>query len=190
MSDQDKEKDTGHLYDGIRELDNRLPNWWLGILWGSIVWAAAYFLYYVMGSGPTLVKTYETEHMEAAIAASQNAASKPTLSENALLAIRKDPARLAQGKEVFTSKCLPCHGAAGQGGIGPNLTDDYWIHGGKLTEMLTVVTNGVADKGMPPWGPVLKEEEIQSVVGYIRSLHGTNPAGAKAPQGEKVTITE
>ena len=79
---------------------------------------------------------------------------------------------------------VACHGDKGQGGIGPNLTDDYWLHGGKLAQIAATITNGVSDKGMPPWGPMLSGEQIKSLAVFVKSLHGTNPPGAKAPQGE------
>jgi len=100
------------------------------------------------------------------------------------MAMAKDPAKVKAGRELFQVRCIACHGAAGQGIIGPNLTDEYWLHGGKLAEITHTITNGVPDKGMPPWGPVMSSEQIHFVVAYIRSIRGTNPAGAKAPQGE------
>ena len=189
MSD-DKNLNTGHNYDGIEELDNRLPNWWLGTLYGSILFALGYFGYYVMGSGPTLVKQYEQDKSEAEYAAYLKGGNKKGPTEAALLAVFKDPGRRKEGQAVFASKCVACHGDHAQGGIGPNLTDDYWLHGGKLTEISHTVTAGVPDKGMPPWGPILKDSEIESVVAFIRSVHGSNPAGAKAPQGERVILAE
>jgi len=186
----DNNLNTGHNYDGIEELDNRLPNWWLGTLYGSIIFAIGYFGYYVMGNGPSLVKEYEKSRADAEYAAYQRGDKKKVPTETELLAVFKDTNRRKEGHAVFAARCVACHGEHGQGGIGPNLTDDYWLHGGKLTEIAHTVTEGVLDKGMPPWGPMLKESEIQSVVAFIRSLHGTNPAGAKAPQGVRVTLTE
>jgi cytochrome c oxidase cbb3-type subunit 3 len=181
---------TGHNYDGIEELDNRLPNWWLATLYGSILFAMGYFGYYVLGTGPTLAKEYETQKAEAEYAAYLRGDSKKGPTEAELLAVFKDVSRRKAGQAVFAARCVACHGEHGQGGIGPNLTDDYWLHGAKLTEMSHTITEGVADKGMPPWGPVLKEPEIQSVVAYIRSLKGSHPAGAKASQGERVVLSE
>jgi cytochrome c oxidase cbb3-type subunit 3 len=96
----------------------------------------------------------------------------------------KDSAKVKAGKDLFQVRCVACHGASGQGLIGPNLTDEYWLHGGKLTDISNTITNGVSDKGMPPWGPVMTADQIHSVVAFIRSIRGTNPSGAKAPQGE------
>ena len=189
MSD-DKNLNTGHCYDGIEELDNRLPNWWLATLYGTIVFAIGYFGYYVMGSGPSLTQTYEREHAAAEYAAYLRGDTNAGPTEAELLAVLKEPVRVREGQGVFSARCVACHGDHGQGGIGPNLTDDYWLHGGKLAEIAKTVSKGVPEKGMPPWGPVLQDRELRSVVAYIRSLRGSNPAGAKAPQGERVSLAE
>jgi cytochrome c oxidase cbb3-type subunit 3 len=186
MSEQNEEKSTGHVYDGIEELDNRLPNWWLGTLYGTILFAIGYSAYYLVGNGPTLVREYERDRDEALYAEYLKGGDKkkgPT--EEALLAIFKDDGRRKEGQGVFSSRCIACHGDHGQGGIGPNLTDEYWLHGGRLVQIAGTITAGVAEKGMPPWGPILKDREVESVVAYIRSLKATHPAGAKAPQGQK-----
>jgi cytochrome c oxidase cbb3-type subunit 3 len=97
-----------------------------------------------------------------------------------------DGSAIATGKATYATNCASCHGPAGGGIIGPNLTDDYWIHGGSLAEIRTVVADGVLDKGMPPWNKLLKPDQVNAVVAYISTLRGTNPAGAKPPQGELV----
>lgn len=189
MSSED-ENNTGHNYDGIEELDNQLPNWWLGLLYVSIVFSLGYFGYYVMGSGPTLVKQYERERVAAEFAAYLQGDIKKEPTEPELLAVYKDEGRRKQGKAAYETRCVACHGTQGQGGIGPNLTDDYWLHGARLVEIARVVSNGVADKGMPPWGPLLKDTEVQSLVAYIRAIRGTRPRGAKAAQGVKVILKD
>jgi cytochrome c oxidase cbb3-type subunit III len=179
-----------HDYDGIQELDHPLPRWWLGILYSSIIFAAWYTGYYMSGRGPT-------PQQELAVALAKIEAMKPAASSSggndaaALLAATKDPAKVKHGSEVFIAKCFACHGDKGQGVVGPNLTDDYWIHGqGTIVEIAEVVTQGIADKGMPPWGPLLTPDEIRDVVAFVRTLHGTNPANPKAPQGEKQEFKE
>jgi cytochrome c oxidase cbb3-type subunit 3 len=176
----------GHSYDGIDELDNALPRWWINSFYLTILFAAAYFSYYTLGDGPTLLR--EHDHTMKAYEISQliQKGSVSIASEDELKAFLKEAPRIDAGREIFKNRCLACHGAQGQGGIGPNLTDDYWIHGGKMTDILTVVTNGVLDKGMPPWGAILKQDELYSVVTFVKSLRGSNPAGAKAPQGTLV----
>lgn len=188
MENKETEKYEGevHVYDGIVEHDNHLPSWWLATFYGGVVFGVFYAFYYMLGNGPTLTQEYQRDLWahEAIVAAQQ--ASKPQADDAQLIVFAKDPARLKIGKEVFASKCLACHGAQGQGSIGPNLTDDYWIHGAKHSQLVNIVMNGVADKGMPPWAALLKTDEIYSVVGYIKTLRGTNPPGAKASQGELV----
>jgi cytochrome c oxidase cbb3-type subunit 3 len=97
-----------------------------------------------------------------------------------------DQVQLKAGGEVFAKNCGSCHGSKGEGSIGPNLTDKFWIHGAKLSEIYTTVEKGVLDKGMPPWGPVLKPEELKQVVAFVKSLKGSNPPNPKAPQGNEI----
>jgi cytochrome c oxidase cbb3-type subunit 3 len=173
-----------HDYDGIQELDHPLPGWWLGILYTTIVFSIVYCGYYMTGMGPTL-------RDELAVALLDIEAKKPKvaadggLTDEVIMASFKDPAKLQNGAQVYVGKCAACHGDKGQGIIGPNLTDDHWIHGqGNPASIAAVVRDGVTEKGMPPWGPVLTPDELIDVTAYIRSLHGTNPVGAKEPQGQ------
>ncbi len=176
----------GHNYDGIEELDNALPKWWINGFYLTILFAVIYFFYYVLGDGPSLEKEYQRELRAHNYMTATQKSQSQVVSEDDLRALLKNPTRIEAGKEVFKGKCASCHGEQGQGGIGPNLTDDYWIHGGKMTEILTTVSAGVLDKGMPPWGAVLKQDELHAVVAYIKSIRGSNPPNAKAPQGDLV----
>ena len=182
-TNKNEDKKLDHVYDDIEELDNALPKWWLGILYGTIAFSAAYYLYYEVGSGPSLIKEYEEAKATVAATTAAQAPQSSGPTEDSLLAVANEPARKKAGKDVFMGKCAACHGPEGQGAIGPNLTDKYWLHGGKLTQIYNTIAEGVADKGMPPWKALLKDDEMQSVVAYIRSIKDTNPAGAKAPQG-------
>ncbi len=176
-----------HNYDGIQEFDNPLPNWWLATFYGAIIFAVFYVGYYHMGPGPSLDQELATglEKIKAQELANQQTAAP--LNDETLAAAFADPGVRASGKKVFTEKCLACHGASGEGGIGPNLTDAYWINGnGSLAALVKVVSTGVPDKGMPPWGPLLKQDEIVAVVAHVKGLNGTKPANPKAPQGELV----
>ncbi|MBC7691812.1 MAG: c-type cytochrome [Methylotenera sp.] len=177
---------AGHTYDGIDELDNALPRWWINLFYITIVFSLGYFSYYVMGDGPTLVREWEIDRGEQEIAQLSKPAGLKSVTEDELKLVLKDSTRKLAGQAIYQSKCISCHGAHGEGGIGPNLTDDHWIHGGKMTNLVKMVTVGVLDKGMPPWGTILKQNEIHSVVAYVKSLRGTHPAGAKAPQGDLV----
>ncbi len=176
-----------HNYDGIQELDHVLPRWWLWTLYGTIVFAIGYCGYYLTGIGPNpqqelSVALKEIEALSPAPSSGGGSAS----SEGELLAASKDASRVKHGAEVYAGKCLACHGDKGQGIVGPNLTDDFWIHGkGTLSDMANLIAIGVPEKGMPPWGTLLTTDELKDVVAFVHSLHGSNPPGAKAPQGEK-----
>jgi cytochrome c oxidase cbb3-type subunit 3 len=175
-----------HFYDGIEENNNPLPRWWLVTFYLTVLFGIAYYGYYQLGSGPTLKQEFQAE--VAKFETDHPASSAPdSPPEEKMESLIKDPQSLAKGKEVFMMRCLPCHGAAGQGGIGPNLTDDFWIHGdGKSASIYKVVTDGVLDKGMPPWGAILSVEERMQVTAFARSLRGTTPPSPKAAQGIEV----
>ncbi len=174
-----------HDYDGIRELDNRLPPWWVNLFIITIVWSAAYMFYYHWGGGgPSSIDEYEREVEQAkqAIAlATANAAN--AVDENNVVALSESSA-LAEGALIFKNLCAACHGQQGEGGVGPNLTDDYWIHGGGIQNIFRTVKYGVPEKGMIAWQSQLTPADIQKVSSYILTLHGTHPPNAKEPQGE------
>jgi cytochrome c oxidase cbb3-type subunit 3 len=176
-----------HEYDGIREYDNPLPRWWLWIFWATIAFAVLYWLNVPgIGTGRGRLAQYEAQ-MAMAAAKSGPGAPSPAgaLTDSQLVVLSKDPKALAPGKKVFLTNCVSCHRADGGGLIGPNLTDDFWIHGGKPTQILSTITNGVLDKGMPAWGKVLKPADLPVAAAYVISLHGTHPPNPKAPQGVK-----
>ncbi len=186
---RDEDRLLDHQYDEIQEYDNPLPAWWTILLWATIVWAALYALNVIpgVGSGKGRVANYESE---VAAAAEQfgtpEQQATAALDVAAMEAALADAGALAQGKATFAASCAACHLADGGGSIGPNLTDDFWIHGNTHRSMLTVVTNGVLDKGMPQWSAALSPEQIAQVTAYVATLHGTKPATAKEPQGEKL----
>lgn len=187
-----KDELLDHDYDGIQELDNELPPWWLWLFYITIIWAVVYMIYFhVLGTGPSSAEEYRAE-----IQAAQMKYSQPSGGETAgvtadqnIVALT-DEQSLAEGKAIFDKNCVPCHGPDGGGTVGPNLTDDYWIHGGSMKDMVKTITNGVPAKGMIAWGPILKPDEIVTVASYVRSLHGTNPPTGKAPEGEKVDYSK
>jgi cytochrome c oxidase cbb3-type subunit 3 len=175
-----------HEYDGIQEYDNPLPRWWLQIFYVTIAYAVLYFLNVPgIGIGKGRIAAYERD-MAAWRAKYAVAAPGKPVDAATLLADGKDPRTYGLGKATFATNCMPCHGAAGGGVIGPNLTDDYWLHGGTPSEIWTTVHNGVLAKGMPAWGQVLPPEKVEAVAAYVITLHGTHPANPKAPQGELV----
>ncbi|QSQ24121.1 c-type cytochrome [Pyxidicoccus parkwayensis] len=170
-----------YIYDGIEEHDNRLPNWWLFILWTTIVFSAGYwFWYHIAELAPGQLGEYRGE---AAEVAKRNADNKPASNEM-LLALVKDPGTVGNGKAVFQANCASCHGAQGQGLIGPNLTDGFWLHGSKPMDIHKVVAEGVVAKGMPAWERTLGAERVRAAVAYVLTLKGTHAPGGKAPQGE------
>lgn len=177
-----------HDYDGIREYDNPLPGWWTGLFYGTIVFAAIYIPYYYLGFGLTSAQEYEEELAEAKTLSQGLAAVSPrapgAVPPVAMPSLAGDPAAIAAGKEIFTLNCTPCHGPQGQGGIGANLTDNYWIHGNQYEDMVEVITKGVPDKGMISWQAMLNPDKIRQVAAFVHSLKGSNPPNPKAPQGD------
>ncbi|HZI69219.1 MAG TPA: cbb3-type cytochrome c oxidase N-terminal domain-containing protein [Hanamia sp.] len=173
-----------HDYDGIRELDNALPPWWKYGFYLTIGFAIVYLLNYeVLGYGKNPIQEYNEEMAKAKIQMEAYAAkSGNTIDENNIK--MPDADGLAKGKEIFTTTCWPCHGKLGEGGVGPNLTDDYWLHKGSLNDIYQSIKHGYPDKGMQAWGKNFSAKEINDLAGYIKTLKGTNPPNGKAPQGD------
>jgi cytochrome c oxidase cbb3-type subunit 3 len=183
-----KRVDIDHNYDGIRELDNHLPPWWTYLFYATIVFAIFYVIFYhITDTLPLQEKEYEIEMAEAAAMAEMRLAESQaagTAFNEADLALTTDADILASGAKVFSQQCAICHKADAGGSIGPNLTDDYWLHGGDIQSIFTTIKVGVPDKGMISWEAMLSPEQMRDVANYIKSLRGTNPPGAKASQGE------
>jgi cytochrome c oxidase cbb3-type subunit III len=175
-------------YDGIQEYDNDLPRWWVWLFYLTGVYALAYVVG-VYGFGISIPPVpHEPSGVIIAAAPSSSQAAAPGQDEAVILKAKlNDPAAISKGKDVYAGKCAPCHGSAGGGVIGPNLTDDSWIHGGSLTEIKTVIENGVPEKGMLSWKAMLSQDDIRNLVVYIRSLKGSNPPGGKAAEGTPYT---
>lgn len=172
---------AGHTYDNISELDNPLPMWWLWTFFGTIIFAFVYYVHFELAGGPTSDEYLKQDL--AKIEAIKGSAPKNEFSGSDLAAAMGDQTKIEQGKNIFALRCASCHGEKGQGQIGPNLTDKFWIHGSKPSEVLMTVTKGVLDKGMPPWEGVLKPDELVAVVSFVHSIRGSNPPSPKAPQG-------
>lgn len=174
-----------HAFDGIQELDNKLPPWWVGMFYVTIVFAVVYFTYHeVLGLGDSSAVEYEKEMAAAEeMKLARLAALGAQVDENTATLVT-DEAALAEAKGIFIEKCAACHGAEGQGGVGPNFTDEYWLHGGSVKDVFKVVKYGVPAKGMIAWESQLTPPQIQNIASYILSLKGTNPPNPKAPQGE------
>jgi len=176
-----------HELDGIKEYDNAMPGWLMAIWWGSLIFSAAYLIFFALNFGEgTMEAEYRGATEQAVTAVDAYFAANPLVppSPAELLAGAKDPAVLETGRSRFTRTCAACHGASAQGLIGPNLTDDRWIHGGTVEQIFQSVAKGWPAKGMPPWGRVVKPEELAALVSYVRSIQGSNPPNARAPEGE------
>jgi len=173
-----------HDYDGIKELDNALPPWWKYGFYFTIVVAIIYLLnFHVLGNGKNPTEEYAAEMEDARMKKEIfEAANKDKIDENNVP--MADETGLVRAKEIFTTKCWPCHGKLGEGGAGPNLTDAYWLHKGSLNDIFHTIKNGYPDKGMQSWEKDFTPKEISYLASYIRTLQGTNPPNAKAPQGD------
>jgi len=218
-----EDKLLDHDYDGIKELDNDLPRWWLYLFWFTIVWGILYMLYFhVLGIGYGSADEYRREMDPNYVRHSasdtkvlgllpeyhsplfsiqgdatpwreaQGEESQPFVevsreSDTTSYAALTDPADIEQGRMVFTRNCVQCHGHQGEGGIGPNLTDDYWLHGAGMTKVVKSIKYGYPAKGMISWRGFLKDDQILRVATFVLTLRGSNPPNGKAPQGELVT---
>jgi cytochrome c oxidase cbb3-type subunit III len=183
--ERESEVMTDHVYDGIRELDNDLPPWWVWGFYFTIVVAIAYFGYYhVTGKGDLPLEEYAKEMAEGQKQKEEYLArSAAKVDEKSVIAFT-EAAQVNKGKETFLNFCAACHGRNGEGVVGPNFSDDYWLHGGGIKNIFTTIKYGVPQKGMIAWETQLTPLQIQEVASYILTLRGTNPANAKAPQGE------
>ncbi len=189
--DDEKDKLMDHEYDGIRELDNHMPAWWLWLFYVTIAFSVGYLLYYeVFGWGPTQHEEYEQEM--AAAEAKYGAPEEQKPAEDVSWAFSDDPADIKAGKELFDNPgqlCFTCHGSQGEGLVGPNLTDRYWMHGCQPSDIAESIIKGYPDKGMLPYGSgsKLSTEEVQQLVSYIATLQGTDPPNAKEPDMNRTT---
>jgi cytochrome c oxidase cbb3-type subunit III len=182
MANDNKNEETPlrpYEADGIQELDNNLPRWWVGVFVVTGIFAVLYLAYFNVIEGSSIQKEYAASLL-VKVAAQKSADGEPT-DLNAM--IGHSPS-IAKGKEVYTTNCVPCHGVNAQGVIGPNLTDKFWLHGGKPEQILLTVMSGSSEKGMPAWGGIIGEQRAMQVTAYIKSLKDSNPPEPKAPQGD------
>ncbi len=189
----EKEQDIlfEHEYDGIRELDNSLPPWWVAMFYITIGFGLIYYTYYhFTGAGPSSGEEYQTEMERAEKAVQAYLASQANQIDETNVEALADEASLAAGKDIYIASCAACHGALGEGGVGPNMTDQYWIHGGGIKDIFKTVKYGVPEKGMISWQTQLSASDMAKVSSYILTLQGTNPPNAKEPQGELYQAVE
>ncbi len=185
----DKEQDVqlDHDYDGIKELDNSLPPWWIYGFYFTILFAGVYmYRYHISKSSPLQVEELAIEKIQAE---KDKVAFMATLANNVdetSIAYNPTAELLTEGKVIFVKNCVSCHGPEAQGAsIGPNLTDEYWIHKGGIKDIFKTIKNGVQEKGMIPWGQQLSNAQIAAVATFIKSLQESHPTNPKAPQGDK-----
>jgi len=182
--EKEAELDLGHDYDGIRELDNRLPPWWLYGFFCTILFGLIYmYRYHIAHSAPLPAEEYRIAVREAEVRKAEYLKkSANNVDENTvkLLTSRTD---IEAGKTIFETTCFACHGKNGEGGVGPNLTDSYWLHGGTINDVFKTIKYGFPEKGMKSWKDDYSPYQIAQLASFIKSLGGTNPPNAKAPQG-------
>jgi cytochrome c oxidase cbb3-type subunit 3 len=177
--------DTGHNYDGIRELDNSLPKWWLYGFYACIIFAFVYlYRFHVSHTGLSSEQEYQTEMAKADLEKEEYLKSAANKVDENTVTLLTDAAALGEGKKLFSTNCSPCHGAEAQGIVGPNLTDDYWLHKGGIKDVFKTIKYGVQEKGMKSWKDDFSPVQIAELASFIKSLHGTKPGNAKDPQGE------
>jgi cytochrome c oxidase cbb3-type subunit 3 len=174
-----------HEYDGIEEADNHLPNWWLVTFYGAIVFSFGYWFYYhEYHMGPTTPEAFAAEMAERA--------GQGEADESTLLVLAGDTRTISEGREVYATTCAACHGANAQGEIGPNLTDNRWLHGGTASAIYHSIRDGITSDqaripgsaGMPEWRAQLGERRVQAVTAYLLSIRGTNVPG-RAAEGDE-----
>jgi len=178
-----------HKFDGIAELNNPTPAWFMILFYGTIIFAIGYLLTYdVLGYGKSQEEEYIAE-IEQAAEAKVAFLANPANAANAVnennMEQSKDEAVIKNGASLFANRCTPCHGEHGEGIVGPNLTDEYWLHGGTAKDVFKTIKYGVPEKGMIAWEKSLSAQQLSDLTNYVLSLKGTKPAGAKAPQGNK-----
>jgi cytochrome c oxidase cbb3-type subunit III len=183
---EEQDIDLGHDYDNIRELDNKLPPWWIYGFYITIIFAGIYlWRYHVAHTAPLSIQEYENAVAQAEEEKANNL--KKTgggeIDENTVKMLTA-VADIESGKKIFTGTCAPCHAADGGGLVGPNLTDDYWLHGGKINDVFKTIKYGVPEKGMQPWKGTFSATQIAQLASFIKSIHGTKVANPKEPQGD------
>lgn len=180
--EQEADLDLGHNYDGIRELDNRLPPWWIYGFYATILFAGIYlWRYHVSHKAPLSKEEYEIAVQKADQKVQEYLKQKgDVVDENTVTMLGTTD--ITEGKRMFQVTCVACHNEGGAGNVGPNLTDDYWIHGGDIKSVFKTIKYGI--NAMPTWQNAYSNKQIAQLASYVKSLHGTNPPNAKAPQGE------
>lgn len=182
----DKDELREHSFDGIQEYDNDLPRWWVVLFWITVLWGVGYVGYFHFFLDSTEERLAAELQERATLLAARDAArpvDSPQDARQRLLRLAGDESVKALGSQVYGTSCMPCHGPQGQGLVGPNLTDNFWIHGGAPEQIKHTVLEGVPAKGMVAWKTLLTSEQVDAVVVFVMGLHGTNPPNPKAAEG-------
>jgi cytochrome c oxidase cbb3-type subunit 3 len=180
----EQEQDLGHDFDGIRELNNPTPPWWRYSFYCSIVFGVVYiWIYHISHSAPLQLEELAIAEARAAEAQQAYLAHAANNIDEKSVKLLTEAGDIASGKKLFTTNCTACHGAVGQGMVGPNLTDDYWLYGGRVNQVFSTIKYGVPEKGMKSWKDDFSPKQIAQLVSFIKTLHGSNPPGGKEPQG-------
>ena len=183
--EQEEDIMLDHNYDGIRELDNNLPPWWKYGFYLTIIFSVVYLIHFhISNTGKLQLAEYEDQLTEAKIQQEEFKKKSANLVDENNATFLTDESSLASGKSIYLDNCAACHGRAGEGGVGPNLTDDYWIHQGGIKDIFKTIKYGWPEKGMKSWQQDLGAKQIHEISSYIKSLHGSNPSNAKEKQGE------
>ncbi len=182
--EKEQDIDMGHDFDGIRELDNSLPPWWVWLFYLTIIWSVGYIYYYHV-SDKSL--NQEQEYIASIEQGEADKTKYLSLQADAIdeksVTTLVDAGALAEGKQIYTANCQVCHGEKGEGGVGPNFTDKYWLHGGSVNNIFSTIKYGVPEKGMISWKSQLQPAAMQKVSSYILAFQGTNPPNQKEAQG-------
>lgn len=180
----EEEADLGHDYDGIRELNNPTPPWWRWTFYCSIIFGVIYvWRFHISETAPLQLQELAIEEEKAAIAKAEYLKNSANNIDENNVQLLTDAADIGSGQKLFASNCAACHGPEGQGLVGPNLTDKFWLHGGKVSEVFSTIKYGVPDKGMRSWKEDFSPKQIAQLCAYIHSIKGTTPANPKAPEG-------
>ncbi|MGV3685595.1 MAG: cbb3-type cytochrome c oxidase N-terminal domain-containing protein [Daejeonella sp.] len=183
---EEKDLIMHHEFDGIAELDNPTPAWFMWLFYGSIAFAFSYMMYFhVLDYGKMQEEEYEIEMAQAKVAKDAYLAKAGNNIDENSVKENLAPEVTSAGQAIYNTNCVACHGDKGQGSVGPNLTDTFWLHGGTVNNVFKTIKYGVPEKGMIPWEKTLSPKQIADVANYIISLKGSNPPNAKAPQGQE-----
>ena len=177
-----------HDYDGIKELDNNLPPWWKYGFYLTIVVAIVYLInYHVIGTGDLQGKEYEKEIAQAKLEVDEFMKTSANNVDENTVKLLTEATDIATGKDLYIVNCVACHGKGGEGSVGPNLTDDYWLHGASIQDLFKTLKYGWVEKGMKAWKEDLSPMQMAQIASFIKTLKGTNPPNPKAPQGDLYT---